>query len=274
MLRSAISAQSSDSSAARAVALLALVEALRSAGDTEAAARSIGSSISSLGSRLGPPGRMRTCAQPSRTRPAGWREESLPLQSWQPLSMSRHTPRRPPRPPGAQPPRSRQRRRGAMGRPHGSTPSAPRRTVWNWSGWRRQDPKRPVGESEQAAAERAAVERAAEERAQVERDERAEAARQAAAEEAERLERKRRRAERLEAHRLGVERREAEHREAERLEAARQAGAMSGAGSADAERDELERIQAELTSWSVPRNRPAPKPLRPNAPQQKPHRPS
>jgi hypothetical protein len=78
-------------------------------------------------------------------------------------------------------------------------------------------------EAERAEAERAAAKRAAEERARAELAERAEAERRLAAEEAERAERKRRRAERLEEHRLEVERREAERRRAEQLEAEQQA---------------------------------------------------
>lgn len=76
-------------------------------------------------------------------------------------------------------------------------------------------------EAERVEAERAAADQLAAERARAEQMDRLAAERRAAAEEAERLNRKRRRQERLEAHRLEVERREAERRKAELLEAER-----------------------------------------------------
>jgi hypothetical protein len=247
MLRSAISAQSSDSSAARAVALLALVEALRSTGDTEAAA-TVDREFDHLARDLPGASRsdedVRTALQDAAR---GVVRRGVWLQSWQPLSMSASyaaTTASAARSSAPEVAATQTGRDGTAAWLEAQRAEAHRLELERLETARSETARR---EAEQAEAERAAAERAAEERAQVERDERAEAARRAAAEEAERLERKRRRAERLEAHRLEVERREAEHREAERLEAARQAGAMSGAGSADAERDELERIQAELT---------------------------
>ena len=247
MLRSAISAQSSDSSAARAVALLALVEALRSTGDTEAAA-TVDREFDQLARDLPGASRsdedVRTALQDAAR---GVVRRGVWLQSWQPLSMSASyaaTTASAARSSAPEVAATQTGRDGTAAWLDAQRAEAHRLELERLEKARSETARR---EAEQAEAERAAAERAAEERAQVERDERAEAARRAAAEEAERLERKRRRAERLEAHRLEVERREAEHREAERLEAARQAGAMSGAGSADAERDELERIQAELT---------------------------
>lgn len=80
-------------------------------------------------------------------------------------------------------------------------------------------------EAERVAAERAAAEQLAAQREQADRAERIELERRAVAEEEERLDCKRRREERLEAHRLEVERLEAERLEAERAEAERRAAA-------------------------------------------------
>ena len=101
-------------------------------------------------------------------------------------------------------------------------------------------------EAERVAAERALAEQRAAERARAEQSERLEAERRAAAEEAERLERKRRREERLEAHRQDLLRQEAERREAERLEEERRAAERLAADPAEAERLELERLRTEL----------------------------
>ena len=112
-------------------------------------------------------------------------------------------------------------------------------------------------EAEQVEAERAAAEQRASERAQAEEAARMEAERRAAAEEAERLARKRRREERLEAHRREVERREAEQREAERIEAERRLADRLAADPAEAERLELERLQAELDELEREEERPS-----------------
>jgi hypothetical protein len=121
-------------------------------------------------------------------------------------------------------------------------------------------------EAERLEAERAAASRLAAQRAQAEEAQRLEAERRTAAEEAERVERKRRREERLEEHRLEVERREAERQEAERLQTERRDAERLGderrevelldaerleaerrsAALVEAERLELERLQAEL----------------------------
>jgi hypothetical protein len=99
-------------------------------------------------------------------------------------------------------------------------------------------------EAERAEAQRAAAEQLAAQRAEAERAEQLEAERRAAAEEAERIERKRRREERLEAHRLEAERLEAERLEAERL-AAGEAAAPDEPDELEAERLEAERVSAE-----------------------------
>ena len=112
-------------------------------------------------------------------------------------------------------------------------------------------------EAEQVEAERAAAEQRASERAQAEEAARMEAERRAAAEEAERLARKRRREERLEAHRREVERREAEQREVERIEAERRLADRLAADPAEAERLELERLQAELDELEREEERPS-----------------
>ncbi len=112
-------------------------------------------------------------------------------------------------------------------------------------------------EAEQVEAKRAAAEQRASERAQAEEAARMEAERRAAAEEAERLARKRRREERLEAHRREVERREAEQREAERIEAERRLADRLAADPAEAERLELERLQAELDELEREEERPS-----------------
>ena len=112
-------------------------------------------------------------------------------------------------------------------------------------------------EADQVEAERAAAERRASERAQAEEAARMEAERRAAAEEAERLARKRRREERLEAHRHEVERREAEQREVERIEAERRLADRLAADPAEAERLELERLQAELDELEREEERPS-----------------
>jgi hypothetical protein len=111
-------------------------------------------------------------------------------------------------------------------------------------------------EAEQAEAQRAAAEQRASERAQAEEAARIEAERRAAAEEAERLARKRRREERLEAHRREVERREAEQRERERMEAERQLAHRLAMDPAEAERLQLERLQAELDELEREEERP------------------
>ena len=112
-------------------------------------------------------------------------------------------------------------------------------------------------EAAQAEAERAAAEQRARQRAQAEEAARIEAERRAAAEEAERLARKRRREERLEAHRREVERRAAEQREAERIQAERQRADRLAADPAEAERMELERLQAELDELEREEERPS-----------------
>ena len=112
-------------------------------------------------------------------------------------------------------------------------------------------------EAEQVEAERAAAEQRASERAQAEEAARMEAERRTAAEEAERLARKRRREERLEAHRHEVERREAEQREVERIEAERRLADRLAADPAEAERLELERLQAELDELEREEERPS-----------------
>jgi hypothetical protein len=101
-------------------------------------------------------------------------------------------------------------------------------------------------EAERLAAERALAEQRAVERARAEQAKRLETERRAAAEESERLERKRRREERLEAHRQELLRQEAEQREAERLEEERRAAERVAADPAEAERRELERLRTEL----------------------------
>jgi len=112
-------------------------------------------------------------------------------------------------------------------------------------------------EAEDAEAQRAAAEQGASERAKAEEAARIEAERRAAADEAERLARKRRREERLEAHRREVERREAEQREAERIEAERQLAHRLATDPAEAERLELERLQAELDELEREEERPS-----------------
>src|SRR5829696_6597700 len=112
-------------------------------------------------------------------------------------------------------------------------------------------------EAEDAETQRAAAEQGASERAQAEEAARIEAERRAAAEEAERLARKRRREERLEAHRREVERREAEQREAERIEAERQLAHRLATDPAEAERLERERLQAELDELEREEERPS-----------------
>jgi hypothetical protein len=112
-------------------------------------------------------------------------------------------------------------------------------------------------EAEQVEAKRAAAEQRAGERAQAEEAARMEAERRAAADEAERLARKRRREERLEAHRREVERREAEQQEAERIEAERRLADRLAADPAEAERLELERLQAELDELEREEERPS-----------------
>src|SRR5215207_4371483 len=117
-------------------------------------------------------------------------------------------------------------------------------------------------EAEDAEAQHAAAEERASERAQAEEAARIEAERRAAADEAERLARKRRREERLEAHRREVERREAEQREAERIEAERieaerQLAHRLATDPAEAERLELEHLQAELDELEREEERPS-----------------
>ena len=96
--------------------------------------------------------------------------------------------------------------------------------------------------AESSAAERAAAARRAAEEAQAQQAERLEVERRTAAEEAaeeaERLDRRRRREERLEAHRLEVEQREAER--------AAELAADGPTDPAEAERLELERLQQEI----------------------------
>lgn len=115
--------------------------------------------------------------------------------------------------------------------------------------------------AEQRAAERAAAEQRAAERAAAEQAERLEAERLAAAEEAERLDRKRRREARLEAHRLEAERLEAERLEAERLAETEADHPEPRSDPVEAERLELERLQAELDALeraAQPEPRPVP----------------
>ena len=112
-------------------------------------------------------------------------------------------------------------------------------------------------EADQVEAERVAAEQRAGERARAEEAARIDAERRAAAEEVQRLTRKRRREERLEAHRREVERRDAEQREAERIQAERQLADHLTADPAEAERLELERLQAELDQLEREEERPS-----------------
>jgi hypothetical protein len=112
-------------------------------------------------------------------------------------------------------------------------------------------------EAERVKSERAAAEQRARQHAQAEEAVRIEAERRAAAEEAERLVRKRRREERLEAHRREVERREAEQREVELIQAERLLADRLAADPAEAERLELERLQAELDELEREEERPS-----------------
>ena len=244
MLRNVISADRSDSpSAARAVALLALGEALRSAEEAESAAAAaqefdqlardlLGTSIEGNDAHSA----LQDAAR-GVVRRGGW------LKSWEPLPMSASYAVTTARSASAEMAAPRTERDETAAWLQAERDEAHRLELERLEQARVEAARR---EAEQAKAERTAAERVAEERARAELAERAEAERRVAAEAAERAERKRRREERLEEHRLEVERREAERREAEQQETERQAAAVSGTDPAEAEREELERIQREL----------------------------
>jgi hypothetical protein len=220
MLHDVISAERSDSpSAARAVVLLALSEALRSSGDAKSTAAADREAEQLARDLLGAAVAGNDLRSAVQDLARGVVSRGTWRQSWQPVPMSTwHA--------------ATTARNASME----TTPTPQRHETAAWLTAERAEAHRlelerlerarveaARSEAERSAAERAAAERASEERAQAESAARAAEERRLAAEEAERLERKRRREQRLEEHRLEVERREAERRDAERREAERQA---------------------------------------------------
>ena len=247
MLRKVISAESSDSlSAARAFALLALGDALRTAEDAESAAGA-DQEADQLARRLLGASLVRDDMRSAlRDAARGAVSRGILREGWEPLPASASysgTTASTVRSVGAETAATRPGREETAAWLEAERAEAHRLELERLERARVDAARR---EAEQAEAERAATARLAEERARAERAKREEAEHRAAAEAAERLERKRRREERLEEHRLEVERRDAERREAERLEAERQAGGISEPDAAEAERRELERIEIEL----------------------------
>jgi hypothetical protein len=237
-------------SATHAVILLALAEALRADGDTDAAMATEQAFDHLAADLVGPLGTRDAAGVALEDLARGVVSRGTTPVTWSPLSPSAAHPATPPTATGAV---------DAQGR----GTAEPRRDPSSWLEAERAEAHRlelerleqarlaaERREAERLESERAAAEQLAAERAQAQLARVLEAERRAAAEEAERVERKRRREERLEAHRLEVEQREAERRNAEQreaeLDAERREADRLAVDPAEAERLELQRLQAEL----------------------------
>jgi hypothetical protein len=246
-------------SATHAVILLALAEALRADGDTDAAVATEQAFDHLAADLVGPLGTRDAAGVALEDLARGVVSRGTTPVTWSPLSPSAAHPATPPTATGAV---------DAQGR----GTAEPRRDPSSWLEAERAEAHRlelerleqarlaaERREAERLESERAAAEQLAAERAQAQLARVLEAERRAAAEEAERVERKRRREERLEAHRLEVEQREAERRNAEQreaeldaeqreaeLDAERREADRLAVDPAEAERLELQRLQAEL----------------------------
>jgi hypothetical protein len=233
-------------SATHAVILLALAEALRTDGDTDAAVATEQAFDHLAADLVGPLIARDAAGAAVEDLARGVVSRGTTPVTWSPLPATAAHPATPPTATGAV---------DAEGR----GTAEPQRDPSSWLEAERADAHRlelerleqarltaERREAERLEAERAAAEQLAAERAQAQQARLLEAERRAAAEETERVERKRRREERLEAHRLEVEQREAERHSAEQRDAERREADRLAVDPAEAERLELQRLQAEL----------------------------